>query len=313
MSAQVVQFDRQRGRGAELLPAIETFLVDADLAASTVVVYERTLEGLVEDLGADAELSAITRAQVERFLKRRYGHVQATTFNRNLATIGSFFAWCEDQELVVISPARKIKRRKVRLSIETERQQRPIALAELKELWSDTAHAVRERALWAMLYETAARANEILGLNIEHLHTANKEAVVIGKGGNAERVYWASTTARFLPRLIGDRSEGPLFLTERLPRSHVLPASADLCPTTGRARLSYRRAEELFVAATGGKTLHQLRHSALTHLAENGEPAIRLKAKSRHRSIRSLERYVAPSPETVRAMTNEHDPNRRPR
>jgi integrase len=37
---------------------------------------------------------------------------------------------------------------------------------------------------------------------------------------------------------------------------------------TGHARLSYRRAEEIFRAASGGWTLHQLRHSAITHLAE---------------------------------------------
>lgn len=33
-------------------------------------------------------------------------------------------------------------------------------------------------------------------------------------------------------------------------------------------RLSYRRAAELFEQHTGGWTLHQLRHSALTHAAE---------------------------------------------
>ena len=32
----------------------------------------------------------------------------------------------------------------------------------------------------------------------------------------------------------------------------------------------YSTAEELFKTATGGKTLHQLRHSALSHLAETG-------------------------------------------
>ena len=48
------------------------------------------------------------------------------------------------------------------------------------------------------------------------------------------------------------------------------PALADLDPDTGRARLSYRRAAEVFKEATGGWTLHQLRHSRLTHLAEAG-------------------------------------------
>ncbi|MCP4968388.1 MAG: tyrosine-type recombinase/integrase [bacterium] len=298
--------------GSELLEAVGSFLVDADLAASTVEVYERTLEALIADIGGDVDVASITRAQIDRHLKARYADTAATTFNRNLATIGSFFTWCEDTDLITISPSRKLRRRKVRVSIEAERQARPIPFDELQALWQDhRAHSLRDRTFWVMAYETAARSAELLGLDIEHLDPANKEAVVIGKGGSAERVYWASGTARLLHRLITGRTAGPVFVTDRLPRSHVLPATSDLCPTTGRARLSYRRAAEIFTTASGGRTLHQLRHSALTHLAENGESLVKLKAKSRHRSTRSLERYTNPSAETIRDLTNRHDPNRR--
>ncbi|MGI5201242.1 hypothetical protein ACQEU6_06550 [Spirillospora sp. CA-108201] len=50
------------------------------------------------------------------------------------------------------------------------------------------------------------------------------------------------------------------------------PAVADICPVTRRGRLPYPRAEHLFKTASAeldphgsGWTLHQLRHSALTH------------------------------------------------
>ena len=59
---------------------------------------------------------------------------------------------------------------------------------------------------------------------------------------------------------------------------------------TGRGRLSSRQAEALFSAAFGGWTLHQLRHSALTHLAEANVALPLLMAKSRHVSLRSLQR-----------------------
>lgn len=75
-------------------------------------------------------------------------------------------------------------------------------------------------------------------------------------------------------------------------------AEADLDRGTGRGRLSYRRATEEPTAATGW-TLHQLRHSALTHLAEDGVDVALLKARSRHRSLRSQERYVRPSAASV--------------
>ena len=66
------------------------------------------------------------------------------------------------------------------------------------------------------------------------------------------------------------RRPGPLFVSRIAPAPGRQPARADLDPVSGHARLSYRRAAELFTLASGGATLHQLRHSRLTHLAEAG-------------------------------------------
>ena len=87
----------------------------------------------------------------------------------------------------------------------------------------------------------------------------------------------------------------------------------DVCPHTGRARLSYRRAEELFREATDGWTLHQLRHSAITHLAEENVALPLLMAKSRHSSLRSLQKYARPGVDAVAKLTADHDPARRRR
>jgi len=64
---------------------------------------------------------------------------------------------------------------------------------------------------------------------------------------------------------------------------------------------------------SGGWTLHQLRHSAITHLAEGNVGLALLMAKSRHTSLRSLQRYARPSAEAVAALTAAHDPDRRRR
>jgi integrase len=66
--------------------------------------------------------------------------------------------------------------------------------------------------------------------------------------------------------------------------------------TEAKARLSYRRAAELFETYTSGVpggpfTLHQLRHSALTHAAEAGASTPMPMALSGHTSVRSLAIY----------------------
>ncbi|WP_208758941.1 hypothetical protein [Microbispora triticiradicis] len=82
-------------------------------------------------------------------------------------------------------------------------------------------------------------------------------------------MHWATATARLLPRLLSSRTIGPVFLADRrAPASgRHAPAAADVCPVTGRGRLSYPRAEYLFKTASAeldphgdGWTLHQLRH-----------------------------------------------------
>jgi hypothetical protein len=67
------------------------------------------------------------------------------------------------------------------------------------------------------------------------------------------------------------------------------------CTARRSLNRQHRRAAELFQARTGW-TLHQLRHSALTHAAEDGTNLPLLLARSRHASVRSLERYAAPAP-----------------
>ena len=309
--AQLTSIDPQRREGEELLNAIGAFVGLSQFRASTRRVYQRTLEGLVDEFGGDADVAQITRAQLETHLRGRYGHTSPATYNRHLATISSLLSWCEDQELIVRSPAARIRRRKPRKTRTAERQSRAIALVELEAYWTSPGIPLRERVFVAMAYDTAARASELLGLDIADLDRPNKQAVVIGKGGNGEPVFWSSITARLLPRLIAGRTRGPLFLADLAPVPARQPAASDFCPDTGRARLSYRRAAELFKSYSGGYTLHQIRHSRLTHLAEASEDVTLIKAKSRHSSLRTLERYVNPSDHAIAALTARHDLNRR--
>ncbi|MGA4987835.1 hypothetical protein [Nonomuraea bangladeshensis] len=141
------------------------------------------------------------------------------------------------------------------------------------------------------------------------------------KGGAIEYVHWATATARLLPRLLQGRQAGPVFLADRrAPASGPRARHHRHLPVTGRGRLSYPRAEYLFKTATAaldphheGWTLHQLRHSALQHLAEAGRTAPELQAKFRRQSLASLGRYVRLGEKTSARITAEQDPAARRR
>jgi integrase len=297
-----------RERTPVLGEALDAFLAQPDLAASSRRSYAQTVGRLRDAHGVDRPLERLGARELERAAVEAWGALAPATWNRHVATLRSFSAFCCRQGWLQEALADGLERRR-----EPADRTKAIPYARLERLWHRDDVAVREKALWRLLYETAARAQEALSLNVEDVDVERKRARVRSKGGDIEWLHLQAGSARLLPRMIAGRARGPLFLADRRPAPARTPAAADLCPQTGRARLSYRRAEELFSVASGGLTLHQLRHSALTHLAEANVGLALLMAKSRHTSLRSLQRYARPGPEAVAQLTAEHDPERRRR
>jgi integrase len=280
-----------------------------DLAPSSHRVYALALARLQDQLGPDTPVGQITARRLAKFMSASYQHLAPASCNRVVATLGSFSAYTTRQGWTVKLPAAGLERRRHRADRERDARARAIPQPELTA-FLDAEHPLREKTLWWLLYETAARASEILALNVQDLDLRRRRAVVIGKGGRAELVGWETKTARLLPRHLKRRTSGPLFLADIAPAPARQPSLADLDPATGSARLSYRRAEEIFHAASGGRTLHQLRHSRLAILAEQGIQLPILLAKSRHTSLTSLAIYAQPTFDAVAAATAAIDPNR---
>jgi integrase/recombinase XerC/integrase/recombinase XerD len=185
---------------------------------------------------------------------------------------------------------------------------RSLCRSDVEQLLTRDGISLRERTLWRMLYETAARSAEALALNVEDLDLANRRARVRRKGGAVDVIVWQTGTARLLPRLLRGRKTGPVFVTERRARVQLPPSDLD---PAGHARLSYQQAEAVFKGASGGATLHQLRHSALTHDAEDGTGTPMLMARSGHTSVRSLAKYARVSAEALARHQAGRDPARR--
>jgi integrase len=293
-----------------LATAIAAFLAEHTLSHGSQRVYASSLRTLQGGLGAHSSLAALDEQgaaeQLAVWFRGRYDPTAPATRVRQLAILRSACAFWQRRAWLTSDPTTGLDRPKVPLD-----RTRALTRDQIASLWRRDDVALRERALWRLLYESAARANEILSLDIQDLDLSNKRARVRSKGGATEWVFWQTGAALLLPRLLAGRSAGPVFLTDRQPTRAV--PSVDRCPLTGRARLSYRRAAELFSEATNGWNLHQLRHSALTHAAEDGMNTPILLARSRHTSVRSLERYARPSPEAVARYVAEHDPARRRR
>src|SRR6185437_1206818 len=99
---------------------------------------------------------------------------------------------------------------------------------------------LREKTLWRILYETAARASEVLALNIDDPRLDARRAPIRSKGGDTEWICRGSGTAHLLPRLIRGRQAGPVFLSERRPAPPAARPGPVPGHRAGQARLRPR-------------------------------------------------------------------------
>jgi RNA polymerase sigma factor (sigma-70 family) len=230
------------GAGRTLGVAADEFLAGLDVA--TRRSYGQTLLRLRRTLGDRIPLAAVTADDVARAFATAWTGASAATWNRHLSAARSF---AERSGAAGLTAG--LERRSA------ERSPAPaLTAAEVDALCARAGLPLRDRTLWRLLHESGAGVTAVLALNVEDLDLDDRRART--RGG---WVSWRSGTARLLPDLIAGRTRGPLFLTGRRPGPARTPDAADLCPDTGRRRLSYERAEYLFKRASGGRTLRQLR------------------------------------------------------
>jgi len=297
-------------QGVTLAAAKAAYLATLDHpeAKGTKRMYASVLGRLAGRFGEASDLDSITPEALAAWFGDTWGQKAPATWNVALDAIRSACRFWADQGWLSSDPAAMLRRRKT-----APDRTRALSRTDVERLLTDPKHSLRDRTLWRMLYETAARSAEVLRLDVADLDMPNRRARVRRKGGAQDVIVWQTGTATLLPRLLKGRKTGPVFVTGRKARVALPPADLD---EYGHARLSYRQAEDIFKAATlatlgKAATLHQLRHSALTHEAEQGTNTAMLMGKSGHTSVRSLVRYARVSAEALQRHQEASDPARR--
>ncbi|MGX9891392.1 tyrosine-type recombinase/integrase [Streptomyces sp. NPDC002276] len=306
------------GKALTVRSAADAFL-DSLGNANTVRNYGIGVGKTAERLGEARPLAAVADDEIGGALEQLWGEAAVNTWNARRASVLSWLGWCGEHGY----DGPKVPVWAKRMTPPDSETPARSKMAVDRLIARRDVH-VREKTLWRMLYETVARSEEILGVNIEELDLAGRRAPVKAKGARPrtrrrgavredfvlEPVYWDAGTARLLPRLLKGRTRGPVFVTHRRPGPGKVVSPRDVCPDTGLVRLSYGQARALLDSHTAvhgpgtGWDLHEYRHSALTHLGEQGASLLMLMAKSRHKKPENVRRYFKPSPEAIAELTS---------
>ena len=123
---------------------------------------------------------------------------------------------------------------------------RAMARQELDQLFARRDVSLRDRCLWRLLYESGARAQEVLNLNVEDVDLAAKRAVTVRKGATSKCCTSRPAPPACCPRSLTDAPAARCFCQEPSRRGHVhqrlwtaiRPLVRLACPTAGRRRSS---------------------------------------------------------------------------
>ena len=199
-------------------------------------------------------LFAVRRADIECFARglEVKGRTRATV-TRRLCTIAGFYRYAVEEELLDHSPAAHVRRPR----LDYESHATTLDRNELGALLVAAGlGSVLEHALISLLALNGLRVSEATGADIDHLglERGHRTLTITRKGGKVVTIPLAPRTARAIDLAIGERTDGPVFLTGDGPTAGPARRGADRSPygapgrdrqgchaSHAQARLHYRR------------------------------------------------------------------------
>jgi integrase len=115
---------------------------------------------------------------VAAWFTAQWGGRAASTWNVALDALRAAGRYWEDQGWISAPLTLRLSRRKLPAD-----RPRALSRADVDRMLASPEHSLRERTLWQLLYETAARSGEVLQLDVQDLDLPNRRARVRRKGG----------------------------------------------------------------------------------------------------------------------------------
>jgi site-specific recombinase XerD len=130
----------------------------------------------------------------------------------------SFFGWLEDEDYILKSPVRRIRK------IKTEKTIKETFSDEGLELLRDACDEIRDLALIDLLASTGIRVGELIQLNREDINFHERECVVLGKGNSERLVYFDARTKIHLLNYLESRKDSnpALFTSLSTPHNRLM-------------------------------------------------------------------------------------------
>lgn len=145
------------------------------------------------------------------------GTVSKVTIDNIRRILSSFYSWLEDEDYILKSPVRRIKKVKVSKIV------KEIYSDEALEVIRDNCETLRDLAMVDLLSSTGMRVGELVNLDRADIDFQNRECVVLGKGDKERLVYFDARTKVHLRNYLESREDDnpALFVTLNRPSNRL--------------------------------------------------------------------------------------------
>ncbi|WP_236862909.1 tyrosine recombinase XerC [Brevibacterium daeguense] len=293
------------GEYTEALAAfIEDLRVQSNASEHTVRGYSADVRSLLEHLTeADGQGLALADLEIgnlrQWLLDQTRGGAAAATTARRIAAARAFCVFCTRTHRMQRNPAARLSspRKASRLPAVLQQKQttavldRSHAAAREELTGKDLAVALRDTAVVEVLYATGMRVSELAALDVDDIDDHSRLITVLGKGSKERRVPFGIPAADALED----------WLRRGRPEL-VVPGAAGETPAVflgvRGGRINVRQVREIVHRATraidGAPELapHGLRHSAATHMLENGADLRQVQEYLGHSTLSSTQIYT---------------------
>ena len=243
----------------------------------TLNYYRKTITDMLSSI--EKEAMHITTEDLRKYLtdyqeKKKISKVTVDNIRRILS---SFFSWLEDEDYILKSPVRRI--RKVKTTSTVKETYTDEALEQMR----DSCVELRDLAMIDMLASTGMRVGEMVLLNRNDINFNERECVVLGKGNKQRIVYFDARTKIHLQNYLESRTDNDeaLFVTLKSPHTRLTIGGVEV------------RVREL------GKSLgmnkvhpHKLRRTLATVAIDKGMPIEQLQQLLGHKRIDTTLQYA---------------------
>lgn len=217
--------------------------------------------------------------------------VSKITIDNIRRIMSSFYSWLEDEDHIIKSPVRRIK--KVRVS----KIVKEVYSDEDLENMRDNCDNPRDLAMIDILASTGMRVGELVRLNRDDIDFQNRECIVLGKGDKERPVYFDARTKVHLQAYLESRTDDnpALFVTLDKPHDRLKISGVGIRLHNLGERLNIHRVHP-----------HKFRRTLATRAIDKGMPIEQVQHLLGHQKIDTTLEYAMVNQNNVKASHKKY-------